>query len=178
MTLESCATFCSGFKYFATEYASECYCGNSLDPSASPALLLDDCNMPCSGNPSAQYCGGPNRLELYVSEDVSTPATPSHPATVGDKWTFLTCLTESTAGRALSAKTFASDALTLEACGEFCEGHEFFGAQYGRECYCGDGPFGAGAEEVEEGECGMACAGDGGELCGAGMRLSVYARGD
>ncbi|KAL2257207.1 hypothetical protein VTK26DRAFT_513 [Humicola hyalothermophila] len=69
---------------------------------------------------------------------------------------------------------FASDELTLEACAAFCAGHDLFGAEYGRECYCGDGPFAAGAVGVGQAECSMPCAGDAAQVCGAGNRLSVY----
>jgi hypothetical protein len=184
MTLENCAAFCTGHKYFATEYAAECYCGNTLHATSTNASL-DDCSMPCSGNP-AQYCGGPNRIELYETDDVvpvattttasSPSAEPTQPATVEGGWTFYKCMTEATGVRALGAETLASDELTLEACGAFCDGYQYFGAEYGRECYCGNA-FGEGAVEAAAADCSMVCAGDAGALCGNGNRLSVYVKG-
>ncbi|EGS17224.1 uncharacterized protein CTHT_0065420 [Thermochaetoides thermophila DSM 1495] len=186
MTVESCAAFCDGYKYFGVEYSSECYCGNTINPTSSEAPSLNDCNMLCSGNPS-QYCGGPSRLDLYENEDViapttpsstSTPSTPTQPSTViaptaQATWSSKGCYTEATGMRALSEQTLASDNLTLEMCAEFCNGYQFFGTEYSRECYCGN-VLNTGSVEVSDGDCSMPCAGDTSQLCGAGNRLSVY----
>jgi len=64
MTLEICATFCSGYTYFGTEYGGECYCGNfnsTSNPTPQPSY---ECNMPCTGDPS-EYCGSASRVSLY-----------------------------------------------------------------------------------------------------------------
>ncbi|KAM7198104.1 putative fungistatic metabolite [Naviculisporaceae sp. PSN 640] len=180
MTLQSCATFCSGYRYFGTEYASECFCGNTIH-STSYNVSLSECNMPCSGN-QYQYCGAGNRLELYENLDfTSSPpppsSGPSHPTSlsVGDGWNFYNCMTEGSAGRALSAKSYASgDSMTLEACAAFCAGYEYFGTEYASECYCGNS-FAAGSVVASSvAECGMTCSGNASEFCGAGNRLSVY----
>lgn len=180
MTLENCAAFCAGYKYFGTEYAAECYCGASLHATAAEAASPADCAMPCTGNP-AQLCGGPGRLELYEADGVAAAPQPSQPATVAGTapatvWSFHGCVTEADGVRALGAASSAADTLTLEACAAACAGYQYFGAEFGRECYCGDG-LAAGAVEVLAGECSMPCAGDGAQLCGAGNRLSVYAAG-
>ncbi|KAI1647215.1 heme peroxidase [Daldinia loculata] len=74
MTLELCATDCTGFEYWATEYGRECYCGNTID-SLSTAAPDADCQMVCAGD-RYEYCGAGNRLELYQLETASsTPAT-------------------------------------------------------------------------------------------------------
>ncbi|KAK3308814.1 uncharacterized protein B0T15DRAFT_411620 [Chaetomium strumarium] len=180
MTLENCAAFCAGYKYFGAEYSAECYCGNSLAPSSANASSLDECSMPCSGNPY-EYCGGPNRLELYSTDNYTAPSGPSQPATVrssgGTTWNFYQCVAEPTTGgvRALSADAHAADDLTLEGCAAYCEGYAYFGAEYGRECYCGN-ELAAGAEEAPAGDCSMPCAGDEGQVCGSGNRLSVYSK--
>ncbi|KAL2130999.1 hypothetical protein VTI74DRAFT_5681 [Chaetomium olivicolor] len=180
MTLESCATFCAGYKYFATEYSAECYCGNTLHPTSAEAASVDECSMTCSGNP-LQYCGGPNRLELYVNDAVAAPSgggsqpQPTQPATVAGGWTFYKCMTEATGARALASETLAADDMTLEKCAAFCDGYAYFGAEYGRECYCGNA-FSQGSIEAAAADCSMACAGNAGELCGNGNRLSVYSK--
>ncbi|TEA17549.1 WSC domain-containing protein [Colletotrichum sidae] len=75
MTLEMCATFCSDFTYFGTEYGRECYCGNSLLDTSKPALITE-CNMKCSGNPY-QYCGDGFRLDLYKVSSTSSSSVVS-----------------------------------------------------------------------------------------------------
>ncbi|KAI8965723.1 heme peroxidase [Daldinia sp. FL1419] len=73
MTLETCATDCAGFEYWATEYGRECYCGNTLD-SLSAAAPDSDCQMTCAGD-RYEYCGAGNRLELYqLQTNTSSPA--------------------------------------------------------------------------------------------------------
>lgn len=55
MTPASCIALCKsqGFAYAATQYGRQCFCGNSYGQYGA----ADNCNMPCSGNPS-ELCGG------------------------------------------------------------------------------------------------------------------------
>ncbi|KPI43427.1 putative fungistatic metabolite [Cyphellophora attinorum] len=75
MTAEICASFCTGYQYMATEYSSECYCGNTL--LGGSAVVTDGrCSMTCSGN-SGTICGGPNGLSLYQFAPPSSSSTTS-----------------------------------------------------------------------------------------------------
>ncbi|KAI5207927.1 hypothetical protein E4T38_03158 [Aureobasidium subglaciale] len=82
-SLEFCATFCTGYTYFATEYSSECYCSNTV---SSASVLTKDgrCNMPCSADRYG-ICGGSNGLSLYKyspgSGSSSGSSSPSSPYT-------------------------------------------------------------------------------------------------
>ncbi|KAH7126789.1 hypothetical protein B0J11DRAFT_526490 [Dendryphion nanum] len=91
LTTESCLAACfnAGYKLAGTEYADECYCGNSFVNGAGPAPDGNTyCNMPCKGN-QQETCGGPNRLSAYqyVGDGISSsstvvpPTTPTQPAT-------------------------------------------------------------------------------------------------
>ncbi|KAJ0324077.1 hypothetical protein Brms1b_001324 [Colletotrichum noveboracense] len=170
MTLEICAAFCSGYKYFGTEYGGECYCGNFLASSSSSAPL-SDCSMTCTGN-QYEYCGAGNRLTLYTNNNDKVTG-PSQPATAG-VYSFLGCRTEpAQGGRALSAKATASDKMTNEVCASFCDGFAYFGTEYSGECYCGSAlPDTSIVAPVSE--CNMLCSGSSTEYCGSGNRLSVY----
>nr|XP_019047974.1 hypothetical protein I302_04595 [Kwoniella bestiolae CBS 10118]OCF26904.1 hypothetical protein I302_04595 [Kwoniella bestiolae CBS 10118] len=72
MTGEKCARQCqeSGYNMAGTEYASQCYCGNSFQGGATGNIIdtltdgTSQCNYPCPGN-AAQMCGGGYRLSLY-----------------------------------------------------------------------------------------------------------------
>ncbi len=104
----------------------------------------------------------------------------SHPApapksTVGD-YTYLGCHADSVASRSLTGRYIGTDKMDLETCAEFCDGFEYFGTEYGKECFCGD-TLAPTSDEADDGDCQMACAGDGKEACGAGGRLSVYKLG-
>lgn len=66
VTLESCATFCSAYAYFGTEYGRECYCGNSF-AAGSVVAPAADCSFKCAGNAN-EYCGAGSRLSVYVKQ--------------------------------------------------------------------------------------------------------------
>ena len=77
--------------------------------------------------------------------------------------------------RALNAATFAADSMTLEACATYCAGYTYFGTEYARECYCGYS-FNLGSASAPATDCSFTCMGNALEYCGAGLRLSVYAK--
>ena len=169
MTNEACAAYCKSYKYFGTEYGRECYCGNYLAESSKVAPL-GDCSMPCSGE-QYEYCGAGGRLELYQNPDI-TAGPPQQPPAVGD-FILVGCQTEGTSTRALSASSLAQDDMTNEMCADHCKGYEYFGTEYGRECYCGNA-IDASSVVAPSKECKMLCAGSASEYCGGSSRLSVY----
>ncbi|KAI4843157.1 hypothetical protein E4T44_06211, partial [Aureobasidium sp. EXF-8845] len=63
MTLENCAAFCNGYKYFGVEYAAECYCGSYFG-AGSTTVSDNTCNMLCTGN-SLELCGAGGALSVY-----------------------------------------------------------------------------------------------------------------
>lgn len=168
MTLELCAAYCTAYHYFGTEYGRECYCGDTLDQT-SKATGLTACDMECSGN-ARQECGAGNRLSLYYSDTTNGPAQPPR---VG-KYAWHGCRTEGSSSRALEATRTSGPDMTLDRCARFCDGFAYFGAEYGRECYCGNS-FAEGSAPASFTDCSMPCVGDNRQLCGAGNRLSVYA---
>jgi hypothetical protein len=69
MTVGSCISFCEakGYSYAGLEYASQCYCGNSVASDRAPQTgLLGNCFSPCAGD-SSEYCGGGSALSIYQS---------------------------------------------------------------------------------------------------------------
>lgn len=134
--------------------------------------------MLCSGNAN-EYCGGPNRLTLYEDMSIAPeePAPePRQPAVAGD-FIFLGCRTEATGARALADRATASNTMSNEVCAAFCQEYQYFGTEYGAECYCGN-VLNETSNEAEETDCSMLCSGADDEFCGNGNRLSVYVKQD
>jgi len=162
MTVEMCSAFCSNkkFKLFGLEYGRECYCSDS---NTGPAAHPTDCSFPCPGDAS-QKCGAGNRLNvyenaLYVARKPATLDTP-----------YFGCFVDQGA-RALPDNLLGADDMTGAKCAAHCAGYEYFGVEYGRECWCGNNPPKLKAPEAE---CSFPCAGDDTELCGAGGRINVW----
>ncbi|KAK4504153.1 hypothetical protein PRZ48_005069 [Zasmidium cellare] len=113
MTNRMCADFCSGSVYWATEFARECYCGDTLD---SGSLVTTDgrCSMTCKGN-SSETCGGENGLTLFKlvanssssssSSVTSTTTLTSSSATSTGTTTTLSTSTTSTSASASASAT-------------------------------------------------------------------------
>ena len=156
VTVESCAAACTQFTFFGVEYSGECYCGNTI--GAGSALVagstpdITQCNMACSGN-GAEYCGGPNRLNMYASNSTrssstsapassqgSSSATSATPTSTGPsvvqsvgKYAFQGCYSEATNSRALTGATFVNNLMTVEMCATDCASYTWFGVEYGTE---------------------------------------------
>ncbi|KAE9365731.1 WSC-domain-containing protein, partial [Stipitochalara longipes BDJ] len=165
MTVELCAAACVGYTYFGVEYGTQCYCGNSLNAGSVPAPP-SDCNFPCPGN-ATEFCGAGNRLNVY------SDATSTAPPQLISTYNALGCFTETPSGRALSDLSTAANFMSVEVCGTFCVGYNYFGVEYGRECYCGY-KINSGSNQVAASECIMACEGSSSETCGGSLLLNMY----
>ncbi|KAK4227293.1 WSC-domain-containing protein [Podospora fimiseda] len=182
MTVSKCADIChtSGYPVFGLEYYNECYCGNGLTPGTAAAPEAE-CSFPCAGN-SNEMCGGDWRINVYeFSTDVEPPTStaPSTPSTTPalEGWNHDGCYTEGEGQRALSDVAFYDDAMTLEKCANVCDSYNWFGVEYGRECYCGN-TLNAGSVPAPALECNFPCPGQPSQTCGAGNRLNLYSADD
>ena len=185
MTLEYCASQMQAYTYFGVEYGQECYGGNVLGQGAA-LTNIGDCSIACPGN-SSEPCGAGNRLQLYQSNSTisvsastttgapitSPTASSMTPASIG-AFSYVGCYTEGTAGRALADSRVDNDpAMTLEFCAGQMQAYQYFGVEYGQECY-GGSTLGAGSVSAPASDCSFPCPGNANELCGAGGRLQLY----
>jgi hypothetical protein len=189
-TVGDCLGACSTYQYVyaGLEYGGECWCGDSLGKGSIPASI-EDCSMTCNGN-STEFCGGPNRLNVYKltrlpmsTTTISSAATsaPSVPTPTGPAikqhvrdYSFQGCFEEPVDARAIIEQMYADDSMSLEACADFCKGYTYFGTEYGRECYCGNVLNEGSKKAANQDDCSFPCAGNDKELCGAGSRLELY----
>ena len=108
----------------------------------------------------------------------STATGPVAAPTVG-LYTYQGCYIESAGngyGRALPQANFPTDLQTAQLCATNCALYQYFGLEYGRECWCANA-LNVNATKTAETDCNMPCAADKSQLCGDGNRLNVYYRG-
>ncbi|KAK7521272.1 WSC domain-containing protein [Phyllosticta citriasiana] len=203
MTVENCASFCAGYKYFGVEYSQECYCANNVDCS-STVSLSGNCNMQCVAN-STQFCGGNGFLNLYA-----LPSAPSLSSTNCSATTTASGSAASSTVTASSAIISSSSLPTASATpGPLPSGVVSLGCyvdtgnphplpiqayanssntpalcasacraagfQYAGTQYSTECWCGnsAPATNTSLSDCSMSCLGDASQKCGAGYRLSV-----
>jgi hypothetical protein len=170
LSIALCTQACGagGYNISGAEYGGECYCGTSFSNYGAPALDGSaGCNMVCNGN-SSEYCGGPNRLNVYA-----TPYVPPPPA----GWNALGCYTDSTVARTLNTTEYLNAAMTWEVCTAACKtaGFVYAGLEYADECYCGNALENGGALAPDGNAlCNMACNGNSLEVCGGPNRLTMF----
>jgi hypothetical protein len=168
-TYANCASYCDGYQYFGVEYGGECYCADKFSSSATVEQRADsECGMACTGAPTAK-CGDASRITVFKSNTVFTP--PGNPEIEG--YTYAGCHTDSVGERVLQDAYYFDSTMTIEKCKALCVGTNYFGTQYGGECYCGNA-FAHESQLVSESECSFVCGGNKSEYCGAGNRLSLY----
>lgn len=103
------------------------------------------------------------------------PRSLSYRSTAIAGYSYTGCATEGNGTRALSGQSYYDDLLTIEKCANECSSFQYFGVEYGRECYCGNS-LSISSSSAPETDCNVACGGNSTEVCGGGNRLSVYAK--
>ncbi|KAG8741143.1 hypothetical protein FRC11_014947 [Ceratobasidium sp. 423] len=87
--IKSCAA--SGYKFAGTQFAKECWCGNTLNTTGGAGQSSGGCGMSCAGDAS-QSCGGNYRMNLYTfGNNAATTTTTktaaySSPTSSGKKY--------------------------------------------------------------------------------------------
>jgi Glyoxal oxidase N-terminus/WSC domain len=144
--------------------------------------------MVCNGN-STEYCGGPNRLNVYdynnavtvSSSSSATSASASASATASTAatgWSYTGCYNDP-AGNARTLPNAiygGASTMTPAQCQTSCKaaGYTISGTEYSGECYCSNTiPAGT----AKSTQCTMACNGDATKICGGPNALSVYTFG-
>ncbi|KAI0880342.1 WSC-domain-containing protein [Annulohypoxylon maeteangense] len=66
MTIETCASYCTGkgYAYMGVEYGQECYCNNDGPVNGAAVAAESDCDMTCKGD-ITEWCGGSGRINIY-----------------------------------------------------------------------------------------------------------------
>jgi len=190
-SVQSCADACfsSGYPLAGVEYSQECYCGSGFSNGGAPTPA-GDCSMVCSGN-SSEFCGGPDRLNVYNYTGTNLPTTTNPGgggggggggssvlpvlANLPSGWSYNACWVDNANGRVLQTELPDNQALTVENCIASCsaQGFTLAGLEFSVQCFCGNNLVN-GAVIAPQGDCNMACSGSSTEACGGPNRLSVY----
>jgi WSC domain len=196
MTVALCTSACksAGYSLSGVEYAGECYCGNAFVSPGGPASDgFTGCSMLCNGN-SSEYCGGPNRLDVYSlgaasstsstktssTSTTATSVTTSSAATaLPSGWTYKGCYIDGANGRIINDQLPDSATLTVESCVASCVGlgYTVAGMEYSQQCFCGNYTVNGATLAPADTDCSMPCSGNSKEFCGAGNRMSIYSKG-
>lgn len=87
---------------------------------------------------------------------------------------YVGCYTDSLGSRTLNGPWSSTDTMTYDECAVFCNGYDYFGLEYGSQCYCGLNIRSSGSKTAEA-DCSMPCAGDASAICGGPDLLNVVA---
>jgi WSC domain-containing protein len=110
-------------------------------------------------------------------------ATPIWPG--NENFTYYGCVSEPSSGRLLPKQYLNTNDMTQDKCLQTCSMFKYAGVEYGKECWCGNGPLNwagnVGAQaggNVTESECSKDCIGNTPttpkQKCGAGKRLNMF----
>ncbi len=124
--------------------------------------------------PSSETAAIATSVTASSSSTVPTPTGPTIVPSVG-LFNHMGYFTEATNSRALGAALYPSDEYTIAAFAAACSGYQYFGAEYSRECWCGNS-FAAGSVLTSDSDSSMTCSGNSTSSCGAGNRFSAYVK--
>eukprot|EP00903_Cladosiphon_okamuranus_P018657 g17172.t1 len=159
-TPEECQASCvaaGGFEYFGVQYAEECFCGLGTEDYTVLGASTD-CTSECTGD-SSTYCGGRNAIEVF---------------SIGG---YLGCWADDSV-RVFSAPFTSTSDNTPESCQATCSGYEYFGLQYGKECFCGEADEDHTVYGASTG-CTLACSGEYFlSTCGGHYAMDVFSVAD
>ncbi|KAI1076288.1 heme peroxidase [Whalleya microplaca] len=177
--------FAATCQTFQDPPASMCTTGQASTSPGSPSTsstvgtISSSSSSTVSVSTTSSSSSGPSStssVTTTVSSTTSSSTGPTetlhHRQSLGG-YTLVGCKTEATGARALGDAAFAYDGMTLESCMGNCTGYVYWGAEYGRECYCGNS-LQSTSEDADTADCNMVCSGDATEYCGAGNRLELY----
>lgn len=114
-----------------------------------------------------------------TTSSLPTVSPPLWPGNVN--FTYYGCVAGPSAGRLVPRQVVNSVNMTHDMCLEACWMYDYAGVEYGRECWCGNGPINwagnAGATpgfNTTESECNINCAGNSTAKCGGRKRLTLF----
>lgn len=199
MTVDYCNSYCKsrGYRLSGVEYGQECFCDNAIK---STAVMGSGCTFNCAGTMTnggpQQICGGLSFISIYNNTDPSFVANGSNKNSAGNvpqdlpvvtKPNYVGCATDNynNTGRTLTGASLSQLNMSSSICQNFCataqggRGWQYWGTEYGSECYCGNTLSGTNflttpTTSITNATCNKRCTGVGDEICGGPNALSLY----
>lgn len=153
--------------------ATACKPFNTAAPSPSSSSNPTPPSTPTTSVPSTPTSSAGAASSSFSSSSSSSSSSSPTPSTSSIPLNYQGCFTEPSSARALLPAELKNDDMTVESCATFCNPYQFFGLEYGRECYCGN-QLNANSGSTSASDCNMPCKGDSTQTCGSGQRLSLY----
>ncbi|KAF4547191.1 Hypothetical protein D9617_54g000250 [Elsinoe fawcettii] len=180
MSVDQCADYCRDYKYYGTEFGSQCFCSNIIGTTTGVRRLdtlteprFSSCNYRCNGNFS-QICGGSGTINIWENKNYIPVVVKASSGNYKAKQ----CYTDAGSGRALDTARTVDSAMTVDICAAFAKerGLKYFGVEYGTECYASNNPQkGTGFAGVTcPIERLMPCGGNKYEYCGGPSLMNLY----
>lgn len=129
-----------------------------------------------SSSPAASSTPTPSPSSSSALPTTLTPSSTSSASPTGpslDGFTYSGCIVDAVGSRVLASKSTQSDNNTYANCASFCDGYQYFGVEYGRECYCAD-KLPDTVQKKSDTECAMLCTGNSTQSCGDASRITVF----
>ncbi|KAL1610151.1 hypothetical protein SLS60_001816 [Paraconiothyrium brasiliense] len=180
----SCATLATSSQSSQLQTSSSASTQSSLT-SSSPSIVTTTATPPSSSTTSSDIVSTPSGTSTPtshasgqpnpgtgISTSSSTSSSSSSP-TPSTEFSLQGCYSDAVNPRALSAKSTSSDDMTVNDCAAACIQYQFFGLEYGRECYCGN-TLDSTSTLQPAADCKMPCSGSSTQLCGGPSRISLY----
>ncbi|TVY28973.1 putative fungistatic metabolite [Lachnellula hyalina] len=139
----------------------------------------------CLAQSSSSTTTGSASSSSSSSSAATATATATASASVypdTTKWEYVGCQNETTLRnntnglRALNSGVSESlELMTVDTCLTYCAGgnYAFAGLEYTKECYCSQ-LLSALSAKLPESSCNLPCAGNGSQVCGGSLALTVY----
>ncbi|KAF5237114.1 hypothetical protein FAUST_6254 [Fusarium austroamericanum] len=180
----SSIAFSAGVSSVASSLSSQVAVAPGVSSASTLAATSRATSTTSSTSTSTTSSTSTTTSRTSTSTTSSTTSSVNPVATgpsISDKigtWSFQGCWAEPLfLIRALSSKTTSSNDMDLDACAAFCTGYTYFGAENGRDCYCGNFLNLGSYQALNQKDCSATCAGDKTQYCGGTQRLQLYKAG-
>ncbi|MCJ1354543.1 MAG: hypothetical protein MMC33_004532 [Icmadophila ericetorum] len=151
---------------------------STTSPTSKPTTTTTSTTSSTSSTSSTKASSttsSSTKASSSVSSSTSTSTSTSPPTATPslNGYNYQGCYTDATDSRVLTGVSTSTGSMTWASCSAFCTGYNFFGVEYGSECYCGNA-FVNPTSVAPATDCNMACTGNATEVCGAGARLNLF----